>query len=48
MYDYFESNQNKTKYAIMFCHEQWNEDLEIVSWKNLEEADIEELDEDTK
>lgn len=29
IYEYLEANQNKTKYAIMFCHEHWNEELEI-------------------
>lgn len=29
IYNYLDENQNKTKYAIMFCHEQWEETLEI-------------------
>ena len=48
MYDYLEVNQNKTKYAVMFCHEAWQEELEIVSWKNLDDAEVLEMDEDTK
>jgi len=27
--NYIEAHQNKTMYAVMFCHEHWNEELEF-------------------
>ena len=31
MIDYFQANQNKTMYSVMFCHEFWDEDLKYES-----------------
>ena len=30
----------------MFCHEEWNEELEIVNWQDVEESEIGSLNEE--
>lgn len=40
MLDYLDANQNKTQYAIMFCHEMWSEELEIANYRDIEPEEL--------
>ena len=33
MMHYLEKNQNKTMYAVMFCHDYWEETLEMNAYE---------------